>query len=257
MAFTKLAAEIWRRYITDGEPTSGPWQPRKSQIVDWAEEVERLTQYVVPIGAIIAWNGAVASIPAGWVLCDGNNGTPDLRKRFIAGAEATGGDPDFQVGDTGGSATSSAVGVHVHGPGTLSTVANGEHTHALGTLTTSTAAAHTHGAGTLVNSSQGAHSHDVEYGTSPSNDTPTGTETFLEVGAGTTVVTEPAGAHNHTISGNTANGGAHSHGIQGFPATAPDHTHLLDGLSESVGDTGYSIRNPYYALAYIMKTDQG
>jgi hypothetical protein len=37
-------------------------------------------------GAILLWYGSVASIPSGWHLCDGMNGTPDLRDRFIVGA---------------------------------------------------------------------------------------------------------------------------------------------------------------------------
>ena len=40
----------------------------------------------VPSGTIAIWRGSVATIPAGWVLCDGNNGTPDLRSRFVYGA---------------------------------------------------------------------------------------------------------------------------------------------------------------------------
>lgn len=39
-----------------------------------------------PIGSITLWSGSVASIPANWQLCDGTNGTPDLRDRFIQGA---------------------------------------------------------------------------------------------------------------------------------------------------------------------------
>ncbi|MBI5676153.1 MAG: hypothetical protein HZC48_10075 [Nitrospirae bacterium] len=39
----------------------------------------------VPKGGIIMWSGAEANIPAGWALCDGTNGTPDLRSRFIVG----------------------------------------------------------------------------------------------------------------------------------------------------------------------------
>ncbi|MDD5610562.1 MAG: hypothetical protein PHH69_03335 [Candidatus Omnitrophica bacterium] len=38
------------------------------------------------IGSIVIWSGTVASIPAGWQLCDGTNGTPDLRDRFVVGA---------------------------------------------------------------------------------------------------------------------------------------------------------------------------
>ena len=41
---------------------------------------------VVPVGGIIMWSGAVATIPATWALCDGANGTPDLRDRFIVRA---------------------------------------------------------------------------------------------------------------------------------------------------------------------------
>ena len=40
----------------------------------------------VPIGGIIMWSGSIASIPSGYKLCDGNDGTPDLRDRFIVGA---------------------------------------------------------------------------------------------------------------------------------------------------------------------------
>lgn len=38
-----------------------------------------------PQGAIIAWNLKSGTIPAGWVICDGSNGTQDLRKRFLMG----------------------------------------------------------------------------------------------------------------------------------------------------------------------------
>ncbi len=38
------------------------------------------------IGSILIWSGTVASIPTGWQLCDGTNGTPDLRDRFVVGA---------------------------------------------------------------------------------------------------------------------------------------------------------------------------
>jgi len=40
----------------------------------------------IPIGGIILWSGSVESIPIGYVLCDGNNSTPDLRNRFVVGA---------------------------------------------------------------------------------------------------------------------------------------------------------------------------
>jgi prepilin-type N-terminal cleavage/methylation domain-containing protein len=41
---------------------------------------------LIAAGVIVAWAGAVIDIPAGWALCDGTNGTPDLRDKFIVGA---------------------------------------------------------------------------------------------------------------------------------------------------------------------------
>ena len=54
----------------------------------------------VPIGGIIMWRGTTP--PSGWQLCDGSNGTPDLRGRFVV---CIGGDNNYAVGDTGGADT--------------------------------------------------------------------------------------------------------------------------------------------------------
>ena len=37
-------------------------------------------------GVIVMWSGAISGVPPGWGLCDGSQGTPDLRDRFIVGA---------------------------------------------------------------------------------------------------------------------------------------------------------------------------
>lgn len=50
----------------------------------------------IPKGLICMWSGA--TIPTGWFLCDGTNGTPDLRDRFIVGSGS-----GYNIGDTGGS----------------------------------------------------------------------------------------------------------------------------------------------------------
>ena len=52
---------------------------------------------VLPRGVIVMWSGSQASIPSGWALCNGVNGTPDLRDRFIVGAGSS-----YAVGATGG-----------------------------------------------------------------------------------------------------------------------------------------------------------
>lgn len=52
----------------------------------------------IPSGLIAMWSGAVNNIPSGWILCNGSNGTPDLRDRFIVGAGSS-----YGVGSRGGS----------------------------------------------------------------------------------------------------------------------------------------------------------
>lgn len=51
-------------------------------------------------GMIFLWSGTLGNIPAGYALCDGNNGTPNLKDTFVVGAGAT-----YTPGDTGGAAT--------------------------------------------------------------------------------------------------------------------------------------------------------
>jgi hypothetical protein len=75
----------------------------------------------IPTGAILLWSGSIGSIPAGYVLCNGNNGTPDLRDRFIVGAGST-----YAVNATGGSANAIVVS-HTHTA--TSTVTDPGHFH--------------------------------------------------------------------------------------------------------------------------------
>jgi hypothetical protein len=62
----------------------------------------------IPSGCIIIWSGAIGSVPAGYVLCDGTNATPDLRNSFVIGAGNT-----YSVGQTGGSKDAIVV-THTH-----------------------------------------------------------------------------------------------------------------------------------------------
>lgn len=68
----------------------------------------------LPAGIIVIWSGAVVNIPAGYVICDGNNGTPDLRNRFVVGQSQ-----QYPQGSSGGSET------HQH------TFSDGGHTHTI------------------------------------------------------------------------------------------------------------------------------
>ena len=89
----------------------------------------------IPLGGIIMWSGTIATIPSGWALCDGNNGTPNLTNKFVvcaaddsgsgvtfnAGTGAESG--DYAPGDTGGSTahqlTEAELASHDH-PATFS-----------------------------------------------------------------------------------------------------------------------------------------
>lgn len=144
---------------------------------------------LVPSGAILLWSGSTASVPSGWYLCDGANGTPDLRDRFVVGAGGS-----YAVGATGGAASvtldSTQIPSHTH---TFSGVTNttGDHYHLDGEVMDAVAEA-TYGytastaAGRVDQSSpetKDQHAH-----------------------------TSTAGAHAHTFSGTTsATGGGASH----------------------------------------------
>ena len=52
---------------------------------------------IAPVRSIILWSGSASDIPSGWALCNGQNGTPDLRNRFVVGAGG-----EYNVGDKGG-----------------------------------------------------------------------------------------------------------------------------------------------------------
>jgi hypothetical protein len=144
---------------------------------------------VIPSGLISLWSGSSASIPSGWYLCNGSNGTPDLRNRFVVGAGST-----YSVNDTGGSADAIAVS-HTH-TFSATTTSNGSHVHdlagnnltggALGTRGWSTTLAD--GAESIVLTGDGG---PVARTASISND-----------------IIYSAGAHTHTVSGTTASTGS-------------------------------------------------
>lgn len=60
----------------------------KRKVDGLTEQVTNIIPSIVPRGVILMWSGTIATIPTGWVLCDGRNGTPDLRARFILGSGA-------------------------------------------------------------------------------------------------------------------------------------------------------------------------
>lgn len=144
----------------------------------------------IPTGIITMWSGTLVSIPSGWNLCDGANGTPDLRNKFIMGAGSVG---YSAPGTTGGSSsiTLSTANLPAHSHTITATMdSQGAHTHAV----TDPGHAHTY---TVVTGSGGI-AIGGGYG---QVSTSTGT-------AYTGISIQSAGAHTHTITASASSVGS-------------------------------------------------
>lgn len=201
-------------------------------------------------GMIMLWSGSIASVPSGWALCDGTNGTPNLRDRFVVGAGST-----YAVNATGGASTvtlaTTNLPSHTHsisGSGTTSNQSNG-HTHTFSGTTSGQSATHTHS----VSISDPGHTHTV-----PVSDG-FGAYTNYALGSSGTVLSPPStGSSTTGITASAGNASAdHSHTYSGTTSDISanhNHTFSFSGTSGATGSgTAVNILNPYYALAYIMK----
>lgn len=126
---------------TDGRPTSEIWLTygyNYKFILKTADDttiqtydnlygiigVQATSGATIPAGLISMWSGSIGSIPSGWYLCDGSNGTPNLTDRFIIGAGST-----YAVNGTGGvssvTLTTNNMPSHTH----TATVTDPGHVH--------------------------------------------------------------------------------------------------------------------------------
>ena len=182
-------------------------------------------------GMIILWSGNTGNIPTGFVLCDGNNGTPNLTDRFVVGAGAA-----YSPGATGGSSSvtlsTSQLPSHNH-----SFSGSSSHSHTINN--------HTHSFSASTNN-QGSHVHNLLYNhgafggssgavTPRSGPSPVTPGITGRISTNTTGITINNDGHSHTVSGNT-----------GTPST-----NTTDTLGESATNKRLP---PYYALCYIMKS---
>jgi hypothetical protein len=132
--------------------------------------VQNIAGSSFPSGGIIMWNGSVGSIPAGWALCNGSGGTPDLRSRFVIGAGST-----YAVNATGGTADAIVVN-HSHSySGNTSDV--GDHEHSMPGSSTgsggSGAFENRNPSGTKQTGGAGGHNHSFSGTTSSAGDSGT------------------------------------------------------------------------------------
>jgi hypothetical protein len=219
------------------------------------QEITALT--LIPAGLITMWSGSVASIPAGWLLCNGASGTPDLRDRFVVGAGST-----YIPGNTGGATTATLAVVnlpsHQHGISGSGTTGNNNvgHVHSFNVNSGTQSANHAHTLNINTNTA-GAHSHTY---TRPDYTENLGTVGGSSVATDSTVTSTSSHAgHVHNVSGTTADNNAnHLHNVAGDTGgNSADHNHTFSftGTSDATGSgTAFGILPPYYALAYIMKT---
>lgn len=180
-------------------------------------------QSVFPAGMIVLWYGDINQIPAGWALCDGNNGRPDLRNRFVVGVGS-----EYALNDTGGTdfhtgLSTGSAGGHDHTGATQSTV-----------LTASQIPVHNH---RLYTWEAGGGRDIVENFSEDSaqglaGNSQTGTYAYRNTTAYGNKLVEDAGVgdegHTHDIDAET------------------DHVHSIPTLDN---------RPPYCALYYIIKVD--
>lgn len=168
----------------------------------------------VHTGMVVLWTGSSGSIPAGWVICDGTNGTPDLRDNFVLGGggvlPTTGGSSTTTTGATDPSGSLSIAGY------ALLATDLPQHTHQFGAGSAGTYVAGGSGSGFSLNLS-GSISYVTNYPTGQ----PVGGNPIIQPTYGGSA-TPLANAHTHGLSGSLS------------------HTH------------SYSLP-PYVAVFYIMK----
>jgi len=176
----------------------------------------------LPRGTIIMWSGSVAQIPSGWALCDGKNGTPDLRGRFIVGYDAA--DSDYAaIGSTGGekkhTLTKEELPPHGH-------TAVADYQQPLHTVS-------------WPSGPDGAHTHKVEDTYRDKN-----VSEAWNIGAGN----KPSGATGWKPSV-TSSGSGHTHNIA---VSETAHSHNIT-VNPTGGGNAFENRPSYYVVAFIMK----
>jgi hypothetical protein len=176
-AFTCTGAAVFSSTVALGGSATATTQSATDDSTKLATTA--FVRDIIPTGVIVMWSGSIASIPSGWLICDGSNSTPDLRNRFIVGAGST-----YSVAGTGGSADAVTVS-HTH-----TTDSQGNHTHFV--------AANDGNTGATYPNTSVTNSNYVSSNAFSSN-----SESYIldGTGGGASIgLTNSAGAHTHTIS---------------------------------------------------------
>jgi hypothetical protein len=241
-AFYKLAIII----KTTPSDTYTPWSvealekpvTEKWQIL--GDNDEYLYSLIPKSGLIFIWSGLLGDIPAGYALCNGVGGRPDLRNKFILGTAAA-----EQPGGTGGAhsyvLTAYQMAQHNHG-GSVGSA--GGHSH------TGSVASGTHDHPVSINT-VGSHSHLASVWDFGSGLQTMITYEELVVDYWSSWVAS-AGSHSHGVTlWNSAPSAAHSHALSVGSAGGHGHTVTVNAIG-----SGASIDNrpKYRTVQFIMKT---
>ena len=179
-------------------------------------------------GMIMMYTGSTA--PSGWAICNGSNGTPDLRDRFIVGAGSA-----YSVNNTGG-ANSVTL--------TESQIPSHNHTFSGSTSHSHTINNHTH---SFSGSGSNTHSHNI---------TTTGGDDHNDSVRRTQSGRNDSNFGLHTMSTNDATISISISGNTGNPSDRGTNSQTIS-ISGNTGNKGgggsHENRPPYYALMFIMK----
>lgn len=111
--------------FTANDTTEGDFKVALNKLILYLNEVLGTDGgKAVPSGIICLWSGSVDNIPDGWALCDGQNGTEDLRDKFVVGAGNS-----YAVNATGGNASQNVNLSGSTGATTLTVDQMPSHTH--------------------------------------------------------------------------------------------------------------------------------
>lgn len=179
----------------------------------------------LPRGIITMWSGATNAVPSGWALCDGKNGTPNLKNRFIVGAGQS-----YGVGNTGGNITqtpsvwTNAAGTGINVAGTA--------------ITEAQMPCHTHSGS--VGSDASVRVQDSVQSSSAGDWL--ADDSFGSMGWSPYPIRKPLKEFSASLSINGTGGNQpHYHGVT-------DNGHVHTAAASAI-----DVRPPYYALAFIMK----
>lgn len=202
----------------------------------------------IPVGGILPWSGTAAALTAltatgYWAQCDGSNGTPDLRDRFIVCKGST-------YTSTGGAAT------HDHGAATGSGGTGNTGNSSTG-LTVNDHTGFTSGASSgntgttaatiVITDPQHSHAPTTAAINYQAGATPQGMVTAIfNAATGITATDNGGSGHSHTL-------GAHTHDLGTITHTVNDSGHVHTGPSHTHSISSASNIPPYFALTFIMR----